>query len=90
VWLAGGWDAAVLLVVPVLAASAVRTMTRRAPAFDNLVPVDTPMGALPLRLVLQTLRGPDLGVLALVLTLGTPWWAASAVAAAAVALAVLR
>ncbi len=90
VWAAGGWDVNVLVTVPVLAACAVRTMTRRAPAYDNLVPVDTPMGALPVRLVLQTLRGPDLGVLALVFMTGAPWWAASLVAAGAVAVALAR
>lgn len=86
VWPAGGWGPEVLFAVPVLAATAVRTLTRRAPAFDNLLPVDTPFGALPLRLVLQTLRGPDLGVLALLLLQAAPWW----VAAGAVVVAVLR
>lgn len=88
--LAGGWDADVLVTVPVLAACAIRTMTRPAPSYDNLVPVDTPMGSLPIRLVLQTVRGPDLGVLALAFMADTPWWTAATVAALAVAVAVLR
>ena len=90
VWLAGGWDADVLVTVPVLAACVIRTMTRRAPSYDNLMPVDTPMGSLPIRLVLQTVRGPDLGVLALAFMAGTPWWGALVVAALAAAVAVLR
>ncbi len=90
VWLVGGWEANVLVTVPVLAACAIRTMTRRAPTYDNLVPVDTPMGALPLRLVMQTVRGPDLGVLALLFMAGAAWWAALLVAATAVAVALLR
>jgi hypothetical protein len=90
VWLAGGWTAEVLFTVPVLAAATIRTMTRRPPTYDNLIPVDTPIGALPLRLIAQTLRGPDLGAVALVLMVGTPWWATSLVAAAAMAMAVLR
>ncbi len=90
VWLVGGWEVNVLVTVPVLAACAIRTMTRRAPSYDNLMPVDTPIGALPIRLVVQTLRGPDLGVLALAFMAGASWWAALLVAAVAVAVAVLR
>jgi hypothetical protein len=90
VWLVGGWEANVLVTVPVLAACAIRTMTRRAPSYDNLMPVDTPIGALPIRLVVQTLRGPDLGVLALAFMAGASWWVALLVAAVAVAVAVLR
>lgn len=90
VWLVGGWDADVLVTVPVLAACAVRTMTRKAPTYDNLVPVDTPMGALPVRLVLQTGRGPDLGVLALLFLPGAPPWGAVLVVAATAAVAVFR
>ncbi|MGB3443711.1 MAG: hypothetical protein WBA97_33665, partial [Actinophytocola sp.] len=89
VWWTGGWDATVLFVVPVLAAAVVRTMTRRAPAYDNLVPVDTPFGAMPMRLILHTLRGPDLGVLALLFIAGAPWWAAT-LGAAAMTVAALR
>jgi hypothetical protein len=90
VWLLGGWDANVLVTVPIVAASAVRTMTRRPPTYDNLVPVDTPVGAVPLRLIAQTVRGPDLGALALLFVPGAPWWAAALVAGAAVAVAILR
>jgi hypothetical protein len=90
VWLVGGWAANVLVTIPVLAACAIRTMTRRAPTYDNLVPVDTPIGAMPLRLIAQTLRGPDLGAVALLFVATSPWWAAAPVAALAVAVAVLR
>jgi hypothetical protein len=90
VWLLGGWHAGVLVTLPVVAACAVRTMTRKPPTYDNLVPVDTPYGALPLRLVLQTTRGPDAGLLALPLVHALPLWGAAVVAAAAVALAVFR
>lgn len=92
VWAVPAWLAGVnlLVTVPVLAACAVRTMTRRAPSYDNLVPVDTPMGALPLRLIAQTLRGPDLGVVALLFMAASPWWGAALVAALAAAVAVLR
>lgn len=90
VWLVGGWGADVLLTVPVLASCAIRTMTRRAPSYDNLMPVDTPMGSLPLRLIAQTARGPDLGALALIFTAGAPWWTATLVAVLAVTVAVSR
>jgi hypothetical protein len=90
VWLAGGWDTNVLVTVPVLAACTIRTMTRRAPTYDNLIPVDTPIGALPVRLIVQTGRGPDLGVVALVFMAGVPWWGSVLVVVAAVAVATLR
>ena len=85
-----GWDLNVLVTVPVLSACAVRTMTRKAPTYDNLVPVDTPMGAVPVRLIMQTLRGPDAGVLAVALMFGTPPWGTALVVAAVVALALFR
>lgn len=85
-----GFDLNVLVTVPVLSACAVRTMTRKAPTYDNLVPVDTPMGAVPVRLIMQTLRGPDVGVLAVALMAGLPLWGAAVAAAAVVALAVFR
>lgn len=90
VCLLGGWDPHVLVTVPVLAACVVRTMTRKAPTYDNLVPVDTPFGAVPTRLILQTARGADLGVVAVPLASVMPLWAAAPVVAAAVAVAVLR
>jgi hypothetical protein len=90
VWLTGGWDTPVLLAAPVLAAAAVRTMTRCPPSYDNLIPVDTPLGTLPMRLVAQTVRGPDLGILALVLVNGTPWWTAALATGLAMAVAVFR
>lgn len=90
VWLLGGWPPTVLAATPVLAACAVRTMTRKAPTYDNLVPVDTGMGTMPIRLVLQTLRGPDVGVLAWVLTYDMPPVGVALVVAAVVALALFR
>lgn len=90
VWLLGGWTQDVLVTIPVLAACAVRTMTRKAPTYDNLVPVDTGMGTMPVRLILQTLRGPDVGVLAWVLTYGMPPVGVALVVAAVLALALFR
>lgn len=86
VWFLASWPPQVLLTVPVVAACVVRTMTRKPPTYDNLVQVDTPMGAVPARLVLQTVRGPDLGVVALVLLPTVP----ALVIAAALALAAFR
>lgn len=88
--LLGGWDLNVLVAVPVLSACTVRTMTRKAPSYDNPVPVDTPMGSMPVRLIMQTLRGPDAGVLAVALISDTPPWGTALVVAAVVALALFR
>lgn len=90
VCLLGGWSPTVLAAIPVVAACAVRTMTRKAPTYDNLVPVDTGMGTMPIRLVMQTLRGPEVGVLAWVLTYGMPPVGVAVVVAAVVALALFR
>lgn len=90
VCLLGGMAPATLAAVPVLSASVVRTMTRKPPTYDNLVPVDTPFGVMPARLILQTTRGPDVGVVALVLMPGLPYWGVAVVVVAAVALAVFR
>jgi hypothetical protein len=88
VCLLGGSDPAVLLTVPVLSACAIRTMTRKPPTYDNLLPVDTPFGSLPTRLITQTTRGPDLGAVAVLLIPALPLWGAVLVIAAAVALAI--
>jgi hypothetical protein len=88
-WLAA-LPATVLVMIPVVSACAVRTMTRKPPSYDNLVPVDTPFGVMPMRLFSQTLRGPDLGVVALILAQGLPLWATALVATAAVAVALFR
>jgi hypothetical protein len=90
VWLLGGWGPEVLAAVPVLAACAVRTMTRKAPTYANLVPVDTPMGTVPIRLIMQTLRGPDAGFLAWLFTYGMPPWGVALVVSAVVSLGVFR
>lgn len=90
VCLLAGASPAVLVIIPVLSACVIRTMTRKPPTFDNPAQIDTPFGAIPSRLVLQTTRGPDVGVLALLLVPALPWWGAALVIVATVALAVLR
>jgi hypothetical protein len=90
VWLLAGAHPGALVLVPVLSASAIRTMTRNPPTYDNLVPVDTPFGSFPARLVTQTVRGPDLGLLAVVLIPALPPWGTAIVVAASVAVALLR
>ena len=84
------WDPGVLLTVPLMAACAVRTVTGDPPTYDNLAPVDTPMGSMPLRLIARTLRGPDLGLLALLFVPVVPTVAGIVIVAAAVVVAVLR
>jgi hypothetical protein len=90
VCLLGGMTPVTLVAVPVLAAAAVRTMTRPPPSYDDLAPVDTPFGKIPVRLVLQTTRGPDLAVVSLVLTGDLPYWGAAIVLTATAAIALLR
>jgi hypothetical protein len=90
VYVLADWPAYVLLMVPVVAAAAVRTLTRKAPTYDNLVPLDTPLGALPLRLMFQTGRGVDVGVLAAVLVPASPLWGQGLVVVAVVAIALFR
>lgn len=84
------WTATVLLTVPLMAGCAVRTVSRPLPTYDNLGQVDTPFGAMPVRLILQTLRGPDVGVLAVVLLGVLPGYAGAVVVALVVAFCVLR
>jgi hypothetical protein len=84
------WHPVVLLTVPLLAACAVRTVSRPLPTYDNLAPVDTPFGTMPARLILQTLRGPDVGVLGVALLAVLPAYAGAAVVALVVAFCVLR
>jgi hypothetical protein len=90
VCLLGGLAPVTLTTIPVLSAAAVRTMTRKPPTYDNLMPVDSPFGTIPVRLILQTARGADLAVLAVLLISGLPYWGVALVIVAAVALAVLR
>jgi hypothetical protein len=85
-----GWSATVLLTVPLLAACAVRTVTRPPPTYDNLAPVDTPVGTIPVRLILQTVRGPEVGALALVGLAALPVAAGAGGVILAVAFCVLR
>jgi hypothetical protein len=90
VWLLSGSPAIVLVAIPILSACAIRTMTRKPPTYDNLVQVDTPVGNIPMRLILQTTRGPEVGVLAVLLIPALPWWGAALVVVATVALALFR
>jgi hypothetical protein len=90
VCLLGGMDPVTLTTIPVLSAAVIRTMTRKPPTYDNLMPVDTPFGTVPMRLIMQTARGADLGVLAVLLISGLPYWGVALVIVAAVAFAVLR
>ncbi|MGH3877228.1 MAG: hypothetical protein ACRDSK_09365 [Actinophytocola sp.] len=85
-----GWKATVLLTIPLTAACAVRTAARPLPSYDNLGQVDTPIGAMPLRLIFQTLRGPDIGVLALIFLPAVPALVRVAVVTLAVLVCVLR
>ena len=81
---------AVLLAVPVVAAGAVRMVTREPPSYDDIGETVTPFGTVvPIRLVYQTTRGPDVAALAIVLVLVLPPLAA-VVVPAAVAACVLR
>ncbi|OLF17530.1 hypothetical protein [Actinophytocola xanthii] len=84
------WETGVVLAVPLVSACAVRTATGAPPAYDNLMPVATPFGTLPVRLVTRTLRGPDLGLFAVLLVPTVPLPVGAAVVTAAVAVAVLR
>ncbi|MFI6029065.1 hypothetical protein [Amycolatopsis magusensis] len=60
------------LVLPLAAASVLRTASRPPMTYDNLVVTDTPLGQAPVRLITQAIRGPDLGVVgALTLTVSS-------------------
>ena len=85
-----GWDTGVLVVVPLLAACAIRTVTGDPPTFDNPGAVDTPIGAMPVRIILRTLRGPDIGALALLFVLTSGPVVGAVAVALALVVAVLR
>lgn len=85
-----GWTPTVLLTVPLMSACTIRTVTRNPPAYDNLVTVDTPMGSLPLRLIAQTVRGPDVGLLALLFIPTVPAAVGAGIVATVVAFCLLR
>lgn len=76
--------------MPVLAACAVRTVTASAPTYGNPGAVDTPMGVMPLHLVLQIVRGPDVGLPAVLLIATLPTFGALLVIAIVIAFYVLR
>lgn len=80
----------VLLAVPVIAACVVRTSCRPLPRYDATT-VDTPMGMVPVGLIGQVVRGPDLGVLAVwLLTLAVPLVVSLMLVTGVVLLSVLR
>jgi hypothetical protein len=49
-----------------------RTATRPPMTYDNLGATDTPMGAMPTRLLTQLFRGPDLGFIGVVVLAAVP------------------
>jgi hypothetical protein len=87
-----GWHPSALVVVPVIAASVVRTATRQALRYDDLGVVDTPMGMMPVGLIRQVVRGPDVGVIAIILLMPVPppLLVSAAVVAGVVMFCVLR
>jgi hypothetical protein len=54
------------LALPLVVASVLRTAVRPSMSYDNLGITDTPMGQVPTRLIKQFVRGPDLGVLGVI------------------------
>ena len=62
----------VLAVAPVVVAAVVRSVTRPGPGYGDAV-ADTPIGPVPVQLVAQAVRGPDLlaaGLVVIALGLG--------------------
>lgn len=59
----GTLAAALAVVVPLTVAAVVRTAGRPAPRYDDLGTVDAGLGQVPVRLVLQSVRGPDVAAL---------------------------
>jgi hypothetical protein len=59
----GTLAAALAMVVPLTVAAVVRTAGRPPPRYDDLGTVDAGLGQVPVRLVLQSVRGPDVAVL---------------------------
>ena len=54
---------ALAVVVPLTVAAVVRTAGRPPPRYDDLGTVDAGLGPVPVRLVVQSVRGPDVAVL---------------------------
>jgi hypothetical protein len=50
------------LALPLVVASVLRTATRPPMTYDNLLVTDSPFGQMPMRLLTQFFRGPDLGI----------------------------
>jgi hypothetical protein len=59
----GTLGAALAMVVPSTVAAVVRTVGRPPPRYDDLGTVDAGLGQVPVRLVLGSVRGPDVAVL---------------------------
>lgn len=81
---------AVLLAVPVIAASVVRTATRPPPSYEHPMDAETPFGRIPIGLVVQAVRGPDLGTFAVWLVTVLPLVLSVGVVAGVVLYCVLR
>ncbi|MBK1784658.1 DUF6297 family protein [Prauserella cavernicola] len=60
------------LAVPLAAAMVLRTATRPPIGYDSPGMTDTPFGPAPVRLVAQAVRGPDLGVLGVLVLVSQP------------------
>ncbi|MCU1684607.1 MAG: hypothetical protein JWQ81_5346 [Amycolatopsis sp.] len=59
-------DGIAWLALPLVVASVLRTAVRPPPTFEDLGITDSPFGQLPTRLIKQFVRGPDLGIIGLV------------------------
>ncbi|RZS37735.1 hypothetical protein EV193_105293 [Herbihabitans rhizosphaerae] len=79
-----------LLVMLVVSAAVVRTVARPMPSYDDLMIVDVGFGLVPMRLVVQTVRGPDVALLGVLILSGAGLLESCVVAALVVAVCVLR
>ncbi|WP_253859433.1 hypothetical protein [Prauserella alba] len=73
-----------------IAAGVLRTATRLPVDYATPAATDTPFGRVPVHLITQLVRGPDLVVVGVVLTAVLPMPAALIVAAAGIGWALLR
>jgi uncharacterized protein DUF6297 len=60
------------LALPLVVGAVLRTATRPPMTYDNLGSTDTPMGAMPTRLLTQLFRGPDVGFIGVVVLAAVP------------------
>ncbi|SFP80202.1 hypothetical protein SAMN05421810_103466 [Amycolatopsis arida] len=78
------------LAVPLAAGTVLRAATRRPLNYANVGATDTPLGQLPVGLAAQAVRGPDLGIVGVLLLAVLPFgWPALVVAAVLTAWCVL-